>query len=191
LTAFKIFAFVFPLGLDTLAISIALGLRGFRPLRPALLFTLFETAMPLFGIALAQVVSQRFATAAVIAGGILLISVGVHAMREAMRGEGADSVSFGSLRSTVLAGLAISTDEIAAGFPMGVSGLPIAAVLATIAVQTLLVTALGVGLGNRVRASAAVSASRWAGIAAGIAFAAVGLWLILERVAPYVRAFVG
>lgn len=44
-------ALVLPLGLDTLAVALALGLRGMEPLRPALWFTLFETVMPLIGIA--------------------------------------------------------------------------------------------------------------------------------------------
>lgn len=180
--AFKIFAFAFPLGLDTLALSIALGLRGFRPWRPALIFAIFETAMPLFGIALAQTVSARFVTEAIVVGGIVLVGVGIHAIWEAIRGKDeAERVSFGSLRSTMLAGLAISTDEIAAGFPLGVSGLPIAGVLITIAIQTIFVTALGIGIGNHVRASVAKKASRYAGIGAGIVFAALGLWLIAER----------
>jgi len=45
----RIVAFVLPLGLDTLAIAIALGLQGQSPLRPALLFVVFETTMPLIG----------------------------------------------------------------------------------------------------------------------------------------------
>jgi putative Mn2+ efflux pump MntP len=191
LIAFRIFAFVFPLGLDTLALSIALGLRGFRPWRPALLFTIFETTMPVFGIALARTVSVRFAIAAVVAGGLLLVGVGIHAIWEAVRGEEeSERVSFDTLRSTVLAGLAISTDEIAAGFPLGMSRLPIAAVLITIAIQTMIVSAIGIAVGNRIRASVAVRASRYAGIGAGIAFAAVGFWLIAERLFTHVAASV-
>jgi putative Mn2+ efflux pump MntP len=179
---FKILAFVLPLGLDTLAIAIALGLRGFRPWRPALLFTAFETLMPVFGIALARVVGRRFETATVVIGGMLLIAVGVHAVYEAFHGEDeADRVSFGSLRAIFLAGVAISTDELAAGFPLGVSGLPIGLVLLVIAVQTFLITTLGVTVGNRVRSGVARGASRYAGIAAGIVFALVGAWLIAER----------
>ena len=37
----RIVAFVLPLGLDTLAIAIALGLQGQIPLQPALLFVVF------------------------------------------------------------------------------------------------------------------------------------------------------
>ena len=181
--ALKIVAFVLPLGLDTLAIAIALGLRGLSPWRPALTFAIFEGIMPVFGIVLAGIIGLRFATAAVVMGGIILIGIGFHAIREAMSGEeGAEGASFNSLRAAFAAGLAISTDELAIGFPLGASGLPIAGVLIAIALQTLVVTALGIAVGNRVGAALGRRASRYAGVAAGIAFSAVGLWLILEVV---------
>jgi manganese efflux pump family protein len=190
--AFRIFAFVFPLGLDTLALAIALGLRGFPPWPAALLFSIFEIAMPVFGILLARFVSPRVETAAVVMGGIVLIAVGAHAVREALRGEKeVEQISFGSARSLLLAGLAISTDELAAGFPLGVSGLPVPVVLITIGVQTVFVTLLGVAIGNRARRGLAASASRYAGVAAGIAFALVGLWLIAGRLAPHLWGLAG
>jgi manganese efflux pump family protein len=184
----KIAAFVFPLGLDTLALAIALGLRGFRPWRPALIFSAFEGVMPLFGIGLARLVSRRFETAAVVTGGIILVGLGIYSVREAFRGEKEkelEHISFSSLRSILPAGLAISTDELAIGFPLGASNLPIPVVLITIVCQTLLLAFLGVIAGNRVRAGLAQNASRYAGISAGIVFALVGLWLIVERVAPH------
>jgi putative Mn2+ efflux pump MntP len=181
LVALKIVAFVLPLGLDTLALAIALGLRGLSPWRPAFTFAIFESVMPIFGIVLARIVGLRFGTAAVVVGGIILIAIGSHAIRNAMLGEeGAEDVSFSSLRASLVAGLAISTDELAIGFPLGASGLPIATVLIAIAVQTLFVTALGITVGNRVGSALGLRASRYAGIAAGVAFSAVGLWLILE-----------
>ena len=184
----KIAAFVFPLGLDTLALAIALGLRGFRPWRPALIFSAFEGAMPLFGIGLARLVSRRFETAAVVAGGIILVGLGIHSVWEAFSGEKEkelERISFSSLRSFLPAGLAISTDELAIGFPLGASKLPIPVVLITIVCQTLLLASLGVIAGNRVRAGLAQNASRYAGILAGIVFALVGLWLIVERLVPH------
>jgi putative Mn2+ efflux pump MntP len=180
----KIAAFVFPLGLDTLALAIALGLRGFRPWRPALIFSAFEGVMPLFGIGLARLVTRRFETAAVVTGGIILVALGIHSVREAFRGEKVEHISFSSLRSLLTAGLAISTDELAIGFPLGASDLPIPVVLITIVCQTLLLASFGVIVGNRVRSGLAQNASRYAGISAGIVFALVGLWLIVERVVP-------
>ena len=183
-------AFVLPLGLDTLALAIALGLRGFRPWRAALLFTIFETAMPVFGIALARVVSVRFGTAAVLASGIVLIGLGIHAIYEAARGEKqAERISFSSARSLLIAGLAISTDEIAAGFPLGVSGLPVAVVLLAIAMQTVVVTLVGIAIGRRMRSTLALGASRYAGMGAGVVFAAIGLWLIGQNIGPHVMRF--
>ena len=49
----KIAALVVPLGLDTLAVAIVLGIAGFPPhlrLRLSLFFAAFETAMPLIGV---------------------------------------------------------------------------------------------------------------------------------------------
>jgi putative manganese efflux pump len=79
----RIVVFVLPLGLDTLAISIALGLQGHRPLRPALLFVAFETTMPLIGIIIGRVIGFWFETPAAYLGGLILIGVGLHTMREA------------------------------------------------------------------------------------------------------------
>jgi len=62
-------AFVLPLGLDTLAIAIALGIQGHSPLRPALLFVVFETTMPLIGIVIGRVVGLWFETPAAYLGG--------------------------------------------------------------------------------------------------------------------------
>lgn len=139
--------------------------------------------MPIFGIALARFVGLRFESAAVVIGGIILIGIGFRAFREAVGHEAeVDAISFTSLRSTILAGLAISTDELAIGFPLGASRLPIATVLVAIAAQTLFVTAVGISIGNRVGSALGLRASRYAGVAAGIAFSAVGLWLILEAV---------
>jgi len=188
----KIAAFVFPLGLDTLALAIALDLRGFRPWRPALIFSAFEGVMPLFGIGIARLVTRRFETAAVVTGGIILVGLGIHSVREAFRGKKeVERISFSSFRSFLPAGLAISTDELAIGFPLGASNLPIAVVLITIVCQTLLLAYFGVIVGNRVRSGLAQNASRYAGILAGIVFALVGLWLIVERVVPHLPHLFG
>jgi putative Mn2+ efflux pump MntP len=43
-------AFVAPLGFDTFAVAVALGLRGMAPWGPAVVFAVFETTMPVAGI---------------------------------------------------------------------------------------------------------------------------------------------
>jgi len=79
----KILAFTLPLGFDTLALAIAVGLRGIKPLRPAIVFAIFEGTMPAIGVLLAGVVSTRFATLAGYLGGAISIAIGIHSLMEA------------------------------------------------------------------------------------------------------------
>jgi manganese efflux pump family protein len=180
----RIVAFVAPLTFDTFAIAIALGLRGVNPWRPAVVFAIFEAVMPIFGIVIGRTVGERFAQPSEIAGGIVLIAIGVHAFREAIRGNGEFArVSFNSARTAAIAGLGVSMDEIAAGFPMGVAHLPIAGVLITLGVQAFLMALAGISIGARVGAIAGRLAERYAHVIAGVAFGAVGIWLVAQAFA--------
>jgi putative Mn2+ efflux pump MntP len=166
----------------TLAIAIALGLQGQRPLRPALLFVVFETTMPLIGIIIGRVVGLWFETPAAYLGGLILLAVGLHTMREARyRDKEVQSFSLDSLHGIILAGFGISMDEIAIRFPLGALRLPIAAVLGAIAIQTFLVTAGGILVCRKISQRLGMQTSRVAGIGAGAAFFLLGTYLILER----------
>jgi len=181
----RVVLFFAPLGLDTLAIAVALGLRGVGPLRPALAFALFETLMPLIGLLLRHVIGERFATDAVLVGAVVLVLLGLHALGEALGNEDeTKDLSFATSRSTVLAGLAISTDELAVGFPMGAARLPIGAVLVAIGVQAFVVTYVGIAAGRRLGTRTGVETSRIAGIVAGGAFVALGIYLAAEQFIP-------
>jgi putative Mn2+ efflux pump MntP len=123
----RIAAFVIPLGFDTLAVAVALGLHGMRPLRPALTFAFFEAMMPLIGLFVGHFVGARFESPAVIVGGVVLIGVAFYILKETLEDDDeAEGLSFSSLRTAAVAGFGISMDELAIGFPMGTSGLPIA-----------------------------------------------------------------
>jgi putative Mn2+ efflux pump MntP len=177
----RIVAFVLPLGLDTLAIAIALGLQGQRPLRPALLFVVFETTMPLVGIVIGRVVGLWFEIPAVFLGGLILLVVGLHTVREARHRENeVHPFALDSLRGIILAGIGISMDEIAIGFPLGALRLPVAAVLGAIAIQTFLVTMGGILIGRKINQRLGRQTSRFAGTLAGAAFLLLGSYLILE-----------
>jgi putative Mn2+ efflux pump MntP len=181
--ALRIAAFVIPLGFDTFAVAVALGLHGLHPLRPALLFSLFETAMPLIGILVGRYVGLRFGILAVYIGAIILIGLGIHTLRETLEDDDEKgSLSLESMRGILLAGSAISIDEIAMGFPLGALGLPIALVLAAIAVQAFLATITGILIGRRMSAVLGRQTSRTAGIAAGVAFLCLGSFLLIERI---------
>ncbi len=176
----RIAAFVVPLALDTLALAIALGLRGgVAPLRVALVCALFEGTMPAIGAALALIVPEKYTTWAVYVGSVVLIVVGIRALREASEGEEeAEKLSFTSLQSMMFAGFAISTDELAVGFPLAASDLPVLATLVVIAGQAFVVAYVGVTFGRRLGRGAA----KYAGVGAGIAFIGLGVLLAIEQV---------
>ncbi len=178
----KIAAFVVPLGFDTLAVAIALGLRGLGPLRPAVAFAFFEAMMPLIGLLLGHFVGARFETPAVVAGGIVLLGVAGYMLKEALEDEDqTKNLSFSSLRGAMLAGFGISMDELAIGFPMGTSGLPIPETVGAIAVQAFAVTFVGIIVGKRIGEAFGKRTSKVASLVAAGAFALLGAYLISQR----------
>ena len=85
---------------------------------------------------------------------------------------------------TMLAGFGISMDELAIGFPMGTSGLPVPATVASIGIQAFIVTFLGVLLGARIGETFGRRTSRVASVVAAVAFALLGSYLIAQRFLP-------
>ena len=185
----KIAAFVVPLGFDTFAVAVALGVRGVRPLRPALTFAFFEAVMPLIGLFLGRFVGARFETAAAIAGGVVLIAVAGWIVWETMQDEDeAAGLSFTSLRMAMVAGFGISMDELAIGFPMGTSGVPVGPTLVAIAVQAFVATWIGIAAGARLGAKLGADASHIAGLVAAGAFALLGAYLVAQQLLPGLQA---
>lgn len=180
----QIAAFVVPLGFDTLAVAIALGLRRMRPLRPALTFTFFEALMPLVGLVLGRAVGVRFQTLSVVIGGVVLLAVAAFMTKEAFEDDETASISFTSLRTAALAGLGISVDELAIGFPIGTSGLPVLETIGAIAIQAFVVTYAGILLGNRLGETLGQRMSRVSGLTAAATFAVLGVYLIAQRIWP-------
>jgi len=178
----KIAAFVLPLGFDTFAVALLLGLRGMRPLRPAATFTFFEAVMPLVGLLIGRLVGARFETPAVVVGGIALLGVAIYMFKEALeQEEEAEKLAFTTLRTAAFAGFGISMDELAIGFPMGTSGLPAPETIGAIAAQTFVVTFVGILVGRRLGANLGRRASTFAGIAAAVGFGVLAVYLIAQR----------
>lgn len=181
--AATVVAFVLPLGIDTFALAATLGtLRppGRTRIRVSALFVLFEVGMPLVGVlsghtaaALIGRWSEWFAAG-------LLVAVGIWFLVRRDEGEeeqAARLLSANPLMAAVL-GVSISLDELAVGFSLGLSRLPLIPVLVAIGVQTLVASQLGFGLGSLVGERIREGAERLA----GLAFVALGVFLIVERV---------
>ena len=153
LTALKLLGFVLPLGVDSFAVAAAvgtLGVRGRARLRVSLVFVVFETGMPLIGVALGAPLARAVGAIADYLAIAVLIALGLWMLLS--RGDDEERAArLLSARGLPLIGLglSISLDELAIGFSLGLTGLPIAAVVVAIGVQALVASQLGMALGGR------------------------------------------
>ncbi len=152
-TAIKLALLVLSLGLDTLAVSVALGISGIgrrNRLRVGLSFALFEGLMPLIGFLGGRSVSGMAGDAASIAGIVVLFGVGAWMIWESLAVDEEREMAVDSPRGLVLTSLSVSMDELAVGFSMGALGLPILLTVILIAAQAFLMTLVGTAAGNRI-----------------------------------------
>jgi manganese efflux pump family protein len=165
----KLLALILPLGLDTFAVAAALGLVGVPPprrLRISVLFTAFEAGMPLIGLALGAPLGHALGGAAdYLAIGVLL-AFGLYTLtskgnEEERLTELAEMHGVGAL----VLGVSISLDELAIGFTLGLLRVPAGLVIVLIALQTFIVTQLGLRLGSRLSDRQREGAERLAGAA--------------------------
>jgi putative Mn2+ efflux pump MntP len=96
--------------------------------------------MPLIGLALELVIGAYYESPVTVLGGTVLLALAIHTLKETLEheDESAATLSFGSIRTTALAGFAVSIDEAAVGFPMGNSRLSAPQTIAAIAAQAFL-----------------------------------------------------
>jgi putative Mn2+ efflux pump MntP len=161
---------VLPLGMDTFVIAAVVGgtsrLAGWVRWRISVIFVVFEGGMPLVGLALGASVGNAIGSIAdYLSGGLLIALAGYLWWAEHDDdddddddGEVAKARRLCSARGLALLGLAlsISLDELAIGFGLGLGardgpGLvrPVV-IVAALAIQTLIVSQLGLVLGSRI-----------------------------------------
>jgi putative Mn2+ efflux pump MntP len=166
----KLLALILPLGLDTFAVAAALGMvgtTGAERLRVSILFTGFEAAMPLVGVALGVPLGHAIGEAAnYVAVGVLLV-FGLYTLLRSDEDELETASRLVEVRGigALLLGVSISLDELAIGFTIGLLRLPVALVIVLIALQTFIVTQLGLRLGHRLSERLREAAERIAGLA--------------------------
>jgi putative Mn2+ efflux pump MntP len=140
------------------AVATAFGLTGASrraQLEVALVFALFEGGMPLVGLLLGRQLSGGLGGAAHPAGGVLLGLTGLYGLVTGLRparepGNRAAGQTSGAWRLRLwLSALALSLDNLVAGFALGAYHVPPVAALCTFAVAGGGLSLLGVELGRR------------------------------------------
>jgi putative Mn2+ efflux pump MntP len=162
--------FVVPLGLDTFAVSAALGLGGLSTrerLRLSVLMSVFEMTMPVVGLLLGRGLGQVIGGAAeyVAVAVLALLGAWVLLAGEEHEGERVDALSSGNVVAVVALGLSISVDELAMGFTIGLLRLSIWLAVLLIGVQAFLFAQIGLRVGARISEAVREGAERLAGVA--------------------------
>ena len=176
---------ILPLALDTFALAAALGIAGIpaeRRMRTSLILAAFEAGMPivgfLIGIGVGRIIS-------VFAGWTAIAVLGV-AGAIMLRPEDDDKEA-GRLKLLAKAqgiaivdlGLAISVDELAIGFGLGLLGLPLIVAVIWIGVQAFLAAQIGMRLGSRIGKELRERAEQLAGV---VLIGMAALLLVLKLV---------
>ncbi len=178
----KLLLFVLPLGLDTFAVSAALGLQGLpkrERLKVSLLLSAFEMSMPVVGLFLGRGLGAAIGGVAEYLAAAALIGLGIYMLREDEETEGEKVATLGSRTGLALIGLgiSISIDELAMGFTIGLLHLSLVLAVILIGTQAFLVAQLGLRLGARL----GEAAREWAERLAGIALLGLGLLILVEQ----------
>lgn len=165
----RVIALVVPLGLDTFAVCCALGMAGVpscRRNRISVLMVTFEAGMPLIGVAVGAPLGHAIGETADYLAIAVLASFGLYMFLAEEKDEerSVELLEASGWRALTL-GVSISLDELAVGFTLGLLRLPVLIVVAAIAVQTVVVTQLGMRIGARLGEHVRERAEQLAGIA--------------------------
>ena len=146
------------LGLDNLGACIGIGISGIDArtrLRVGVIFGLFETAMPIFGLLLGHSLTSTLGHAAHWTGAALLIATGIYSLVQAIRSPDSPTAQAPAdppgpqIRPLLVIGLALSIDNLAAGFALSTLHVNLAGAVAVIGAVSIAMSLIGLELGSR------------------------------------------
>jgi putative Mn2+ efflux pump MntP len=180
----KLILFVLPLGLDTFAVSAALGMRGLparKRLRVSLLMSGFEMAMPVVGLLLGRALGTLVGnTADYVAIGVLgLLGAWMLVHEDEDESEKVGQVASGQGLALLALGVSISLDELAIGFTIGLLHLALWLAIILIGTQAFVFAQVGLRLGAHLNETLRERAEQLA----GLALVGLAVLLVVEKLA--------
>lgn len=175
-TAIKLAAFTVSLGMDTFVVSISLGVRQTLGMwRIAGIFGSVQVVMVTFGLLMGQAMGKFLGEWSAVAGGLALLALGVWMVffdHDDDGGEEGERDFAGSPRAPRwrllwATAFSVSIDELAGGFSMGFTGIPLLWTILLIGAQGIVLTLVGMLLGRRIRPRLGSWAQRVPGIILG------------------------
>lgn len=140
-----------PLGTDSAALCTGIGATGRLTMRRRLTIagtlTAFEAGMPVIGVLLAGFIGDALGESARWVGGALLVALGVYMLRGGDDEDDEARVPIGPV-ALVVAGLAVSIDEVAVGVSLGLGGINLPVLVTTIGIIVFTATMAGLTLGT-------------------------------------------
>ena len=164
----RLVALVLPLALDTFAVSAAIGVAGLssgRRIRLGLVFAAFEAGMPLVGLAVGAALGTVLGAAGDYLAIFALAGLGIYLLVADEEHEEARVKRFITATGPALlaVGLSVSLDELAIGFALGLTRVPILPAVLLIGAQAFVAAQVGFVLGRRLGESVREGAERLAG----------------------------
>jgi manganese efflux pump family protein len=146
-------------GLSNFAAAIGIGMAGVDAgtrLRVGLIFGVFETGMPLVGLLLGRGLAHALGPAARWIGAGLLITIGCYTVLHAVRGRAGDqrepALAGRRTGQLLVAGAALSLDNLAVGFALGTYHINLAVAAVIIGAVSVTMSLVGLELGDRLGA---------------------------------------
>ncbi|HEY6960855.1 MAG TPA: manganese efflux pump [Gaiellaceae bacterium] len=166
----KVVLLVLPLGLDTFAVSAALGMRGLPRrdrLKVSVLMAAFEMAMPVVGVVVGLALGHAIGSAANWVAVAVLAALGAWMLfhEEGDEGEKAAGLATRGGFAVIALGISISLDELAMGFTIGLLHLSLWLAVVLIGTQAFLCSQLGLRLGSHLNETLRERAEQLAGLA--------------------------
>lgn len=146
----RILGVALAIGLDVLALSVAIGIKEPpwpQRIRLGLAFSTAEILMQLVGLSLGTGIGHLVGAVATWIGLLVLAGIGAWILREGFSADADHEFNVATAGGLLLASLSISLDSLGVGFALPALQLPLIPLFATVAVSTALFTLTGLAFG--------------------------------------------